>query len=207
MHISMSRLLLAAKSQGIHGPSAIAERLGESPQTINNWVDRGVSKRGLVRAEQVFGCSAAWLENGTGNPPADDRVAHGPVHRMVPVVSWATAGSWVQAVDPIAPGIAEEWLPTTRPVGPLAFALRARGDSMEPVIADGAVVIVDPDAAPGHGRVVVVRLGGGEVTIKRLVVDAGRSYLRPDNPRYPVLQLADDAVVCGVVKQVILDLD
>jgi hypothetical protein len=67
MNEQMTRLYSAAKSlKGIEGPSAIAKLLNVSPQTINNWEDRGISQDGLLRAQEIIGCDAIWLRDATG---------------------------------------------------------------------------------------------------------------------------------------------
>jgi len=74
---------------------------------------------------------------------------------------------------------------------------------MEPAIPDGSIIIVDPNRDPQNGQIVVVRQNhDSEATVKRLVIDGGYSYLKPDNPRYPIMQMADDAVFCGVAIEV-----
>lgn len=68
MDIQMTRLYQAAKElKGIDGQSNIARMLGTSPQTVKNWEIRGISKQGLVKAQEVLGVSATWLETGQGN--------------------------------------------------------------------------------------------------------------------------------------------
>lgn len=142
-------------------------------------------------------------------PMEQDGIAPGPdITARVPLISSTTAGQWSEVVDNLQPGDAEDWIVTTARVGPHAYALRIQGDSMEPIIPDGAIVVVDPDASADHNRVVIVRQNGhSEATCKRLIYDGGKPYLRPDNPRYPIIEMAPDAVICGVVRQVVVDLD
>ncbi len=98
------------------------------------------------------------------------------------------------------PGVAEEWISTTERIGPNAFALYVRGDSMEPEFSDGDIILVDPAEPARPGDYVVVRLEAeAEVTFKQLVIDGPRRYLKPLNPRYPILEVTTDAVICGVV--------
>jgi len=62
MHPSMVKLYDAAKnSRGVVGQSAVARALVESPQTVKNWEQRGISKGGAVKAQAVFGCNANEL--------------------------------------------------------------------------------------------------------------------------------------------------
>lgn len=144
----------------------------------------------------AYGSGAGRLEAGPG------------VSARVPLVSWVTAGRWCEAVDNFQPGDAEEWVDTTKRVGGGAFALRVRGDSMEPRCPDGAVIIVDPERDAVNGSLVVVRLqADAEATFKKLVVEGGRRFLAPLNPRYPVLEITGPAVICGVVRQILIDLD
>lgn len=70
---------------------------------------------------------------------------------------------------------------------------------MEPEFWDGEIIIVDPERNAKHRDYVVVRLDGGEATFKQFIVDAGRKYLKPLNKRYPILEITQDAVICGVV--------
>lgn len=129
----------------------------------------------------------------------------------VPLISWVQAGSWAAIADNFQPGDAEEWVGTTVPIHQHTFALRVRGDSMtnpagEPSFPDGAVIIVEPDAVNGletmlNQFVIVKRAADDEATFKRLVKDAGRYYLKPLNPQYPMLDLREDDVFCGVVRE------
>lgn len=77
MHETMIRLYQAADElAGLIGQSDVARYLGQSPQTLNNWERRGMSKGGMLIAQRRFGCSAVWLETGQGDmcdlAPADE---------------------------------------------------------------------------------------------------------------------------------------
>lgn len=123
------------------------------------------------------------------------------------MISFAQAGHLADVADPFLPGVADRWVNHTSKVGSKAYALRIRGDSMEPGIIDGSIIIVDPDRRPENGQIVVVRQNHDtEATVKRLVMDGSKRYLRPDNPRYPILEASEDAVYCGVAVQVMRDL-
>jgi SOS-response transcriptional repressor LexA len=135
-------------------------------------------------------------------------VSPGPELRgRVPLISWTTAGKWAEAQDPYGPGEAEEWVVTTATVGPNAFALRVVGDSMEPKIPDGAIVIIDPARNFQHGSVVLAkRTMDQEATLKQLWYDGPVPKLRPLNPRYPILDMPPDTRIIGVAVRIELDL-
>ncbi len=64
------------------------------------------------------------------------------------------------------------------------FLLTVRGDSMIGAgIFDGDLVIVRCQPAADSGDLIVALLGN-EATVKRLDMDAGRPFLRPENPAY-----------------------
>lgn len=122
----------------------------------------------------------------------------------VPLISWIQAGQWSDAIDNLQPGEGER-IHTTYRVRKHTYALRVRGDSMEPKFPDGAILIVEPDENPEPGSFVIIRQNGGEATFKQLVQDGTSRYLKPLNSRYPILELKPDAVFCGVVKRVEMD--
>ena len=65
MHETMVRLYEAARTlKGLTTQSEVARAFNFSQQRIKNWEARGMSKGGMLKAQEVFGCSATWLETG-----------------------------------------------------------------------------------------------------------------------------------------------
>ena len=78
--------------------------------------------------------------------------------------------------------------------------------SGRPTYPEGSQIIVDPDVDAVNGSRVVVKLETSqEATFKQLVIDAGVRSLKPLNPRYPLMQISERAVICGVVVQTVMD--
>jgi len=95
---------------------------------------------------------------------------------------------------PLAPG--------ARRRSPEAFALRVRGDSMiDADIQDGDMVIVEP-GIPKHGDIVAALIDG-ETTLKRLVKQGGKVYLKAENKHYPNLEPVSSLVIQGIAKQIV----
>ena len=67
------------------------------------------------------------------------------------------------------------------------FALRVKGDSMNPRICDGDVLIVRQQKNADSGDVVVVRIGEEDATVKRYVRNEGSITLQPFNTAYEPL--------------------
>lgn len=80
------------------------------------------------------------------------------------------------------------------------FLVRARGDSMYPLIRDGDVLVVDKSLDPVHGDVVVAVVAG-DFTVKRLGRAGGQHALIPENEAMaPILIGEDEQVeIWGVV--------
>ncbi|WP_297500540.1 hypothetical protein [Ferrovum sp.] len=67
MNETMKRLYEFLKTNHkLEGQSAVAARLNMSPQTLNNWEGRGISKNGALQAQTIFGCNAHWIISGVG---------------------------------------------------------------------------------------------------------------------------------------------
>ncbi|HEY5993932.1 MAG TPA: S24 family peptidase [Gallionellaceae bacterium] len=199
------------------------EKLGELAgldQTVISKLERGDVQETARIAElaHALGCDALWLATGSAAGGKEARAARykrepvpeAAMHEVsfrgrVPLISYVAAGSWSDAVDNLSPGDAEQWIDTTVPVKRHTYALRVEGDSMEPRFPNGAILIVEPEAEPANGSFVIVRQNGSDATFKQLIHDGGVWYLKPVNPRYPIMQLGPDAVLCGVVKQMIMD--
>ena len=85
---------------------------------------------------------------------------------------------------------------------PESFALRVRGDSMiDADIHDGDMVIVEP-GSPKHGDIVAALIDG-ETTLKRLIKQGGKVYLKSENKNYPNLDPVSELVIQGIAKQVV----
>jgi len=165
------------KSQG-----ALAKQSGVPQSTIGRIIRREVDPQvaNIERIANAFGMSLAELaEVGLGGEPRTGGA-------RVALLSWSEAGSLADAVDVPAPGKAGEWLPRPKRSGERTFALRVRGESMEPGYQHGDIIFVDPDVAPEHGKDIVVRLDDrDDVVFRRMVVEVTRAYLKPVNPSWP----------------------
>ena len=159
-----------------------------------------------IRIARELGVTAGWLQFGAEQaamPLSDYNVTDGPeIGKLAPLISWVKAGSFHEPMDQYSVGDAEDWYPLPKKAGPRTFALRVRGVSMEPRYREGDIIFVDPDAEARHGHRVVVRLEGDkEATFKELVIEGDRSFLKALNPAWPdpLIQITDDATICGVV--------
>lgn len=120
--------------------------------------------------------------------------------RALPVIDQVQAGDWTAPGGTDANGDGLGHVFPATPVGPRAFALEIRGDSMAPEFHPGDRVIVDPDLAPLPGDYVVAKLHDEhEATFKKFRPRPGAGKdktgtieLVPLNPDWPVLTIGRD---------------
>ncbi|MEI7867714.1 MAG: XRE family transcriptional regulator [Candidatus Methylumidiphilus sp.] len=208
--MSLAQRLKQSREQAHISQRELAKRTGLSQQLISK-LENGLveSTTEVFWLAEVLRVDPRWLATGKGDARGEGNIAAGPaITAYVPLISWVAAGCWRDVADPYPPGEGEALVSVTCRVGPNAYALRVQGDSMEPVFPNGSVIIVDPAAEPRQGSYVVVRLDEAEqATFKQLVIDGGTRYLKPLNPRYPLMEIRESATVCGVVRQMVMDFD
>lgn len=191
----------------------IARKLSLSRGTVSQWVNGIAEPKGsnASRLAALLRCNVNWLMNGKGTAEKmpEPELEPGPsIRGKAPVISWIQAGNWLEVEH--QNNDYTDWVAHTASVGKRAFALRVRGDSMTSMsgrtIPDGSIVIVDPDTAYDHGKVVVARLDDSNaVTLKELVIDGTQKYLRPFNNSYPMMPINGNCTIIGVVRQVTQD--
>ena len=123
-----------------------------------------------------------------------NRAIRRPDQAGIPIIGVVTAGYPILAVEHI-----EGYLKIQADDD--SFALRVRGDSMiEAGIYDGDKVIVRPQEFANHGEIVVALIGD-EATVKRLHLQSGEVWLKPENPNYNPIN-GKTAKILGVVKAI-----
>lgn len=86
-----------------------------------------------------------------------------------------------------------------------SFCVRVNGQSMvDAGIDDGDLLVVDKKLAPEDGRIVLAVVNG-DFTVKRLLKNAGRVVLQPENKAFTPLEIDEymDFRIWGVVTGVI----
>ncbi len=110
--------------------------------------------------------------------------------RKIPIISWVTAGKWEEVGDSFQPEDAEDWTETDVK-GEHVFALRVKGDSMEPEFYEGDIIIVNPHVRESSGDYVVVKNDEEEALLKQLKKYGKQRILHPLNPKYADIELSE----------------
>nr|WP_317173259.1 translesion error-prone DNA polymerase V autoproteolytic subunit [Aestuariibaculum sediminum] len=85
------------------------------------------------------------------------------------------------------------------------FFARVSGQSMIGAgLEDNDLLVIDRGLEPQNNRIAVCFLDG-EFTVKRLRVDNGEVWLKPENPNYPIIKITQDNkfLIWGIVTNVI----
>ena len=159
-------------------------------QYVNGKVEPRQSK--LYILGQALKVNEAWLmgydvpmhQKGIVEPNSSSQI-------KVPVLGTVRAGLPMEAVENILDY--EEISEDMARQGDY-FALQIKGDSMEPRIKEGDVVIVRKQPDVESGEVAIVLVNGDEATIKKVQKFNGGINLVPSNPAYEVKTYSKDDI-------------
>lgn len=183
----------------------ISVGVSRTVSSVKEQLDR-LERDGFVRRERGRARSIELTRNLRGRyrrpsqgPPAPEMM---DVHRL-PILGELAAGSPVLAGDNvedflvIGVGVLER--------GAAGAVAKVRGDSMEPELHDGDLVIIQLDAEPRPGQYVAARVGDDdgtdEVVIKVYRRRGKRIVLESLNPEYPPLENGQSII--GVARKVL----
>jgi phage repressor protein C with HTH and peptisase S24 domain len=170
--------------------SGLAKRSGLDPTTFNPSKRRMPDGRARWPSTEslakVLDATGASLEQFTALVTGTRSVGSARPPRRIPLLGFAQAGAsgyFDDAGFPVGAGWDEMSLPE---IGdPNAYGLEISGDSMEPVLRDGDVVVVSPAAPIRRGDRVVARTMADEVMAKQLARrSAKRVELKSLNPAH-----------------------
>ena len=154
----------------------LAQKLNVSRSTVAMW-ETGSSEPSLQMIQRIADVLSVSVAELFGEPA--DPSAHKGI--LIPVLGCVQAGLPNEAVEDVLDY--EEITPELASTGEF-FALRVRGDSMEPRMVEGDVVIVRKQDDAVSGDVVVALVNGDEATIKRLKKRPEGILLIANNPTY-----------------------
>ena len=169
---------------------ALASRLRESLGLVQDFVDRTAKAAALISGPQANGSTHAR----GGHDSAVAVIPFAPDVRLA-----AGSGEIIFEESPeMSIAVAREALATwARPER--LTCVRAAGDSMEPTIRDGDLVVIDAGrTAPLDGGLFAVRTDAGLV-VKRLRQSGSRWLLASDNPVHDPRAAAEDDRILGEV--------
>lgn len=208
MENTTARLYQAARElKGLKNISQIARAFNTSPQTVKNWESRGMSKEGLLKAQQIIGVSALWLETGEGNMQLvsdatklnlesfnnenkdestnEDFITIDQFDIEVscgPGINNANYPDFIRSIN-IPKNEFLEWFGRNKAL-PGIQLVTIKGDSMEPTLPNKAIAFVDSNIKEFQGDGIYAFVLDGEAYIKRLQRIPGKIIAISDNSVY-----------------------
>jgi len=171
-----------------------AQEIGVSSRTLGNYLrgEREPSYDFLRRVRTICGADINWLITGEGTPGASPAAQAGSTDQVaIPRCSFkpsAPDGPLTLSSDnePYL-SVPRAWLSRYLPEGARPGIMEASGDTMDPTIADGDLLLLNISvdrSAIKDGGVFVISIDGS-LLVKRLQVTAdGHILIRSDNDLY-----------------------
>ena len=164
-------LLKRGKSQ-----KDLCDNLGFSPASVSSWVNgTRIPKEGNIVL------MAAYLDCSVDDIALDPKEAHRKRSFSIPVYARVGAGPPLEASEEIVDR--EEISERMASLGSF-YGLRISGDSMEPRIVRGDVVIVRKQDTADDGDIVIAIVNQNDAVCKRLKKYKGGIALVSNNPMY-----------------------
>ena len=171
--------------------SDLAAQMNVRQTTISNW-ETGFSEpdaASLQRLAAIFETTVDYILGG--QRPTTKQGVKIPVYRAV------AAGIPIEAIEDIVDY--EEITPELAATGEF-FGLRIQGQSMEPRICDGDVVIVRKQEDADTGDVAIVIINGDDATCKKIKKDGSGLWLLPNNPAYEPMHYSFEEIAAKPVR-------
>ena len=140
----------------------------------------------------LLGVRLEWLMTGQGKMIKETREP-----TWIPLIAWGDIPKWLSPSRETVSKIDD--YPFPGPVGPDAFVVSMQGSSMEPDIANGDLVVIDPGKPWSDQDLVLASAGPGTETIRKLEMDGGKPVLFLSNPDYPSRSDSERTRILGTV--------
>lgn len=138
----------------------------------------------LKKLAEVLNVSVDYL---IGNDVPPER----PGYVRIPVLGRVAAGIPIDAIEEV---IDWEDISAEAAGGGEYFGLQIKGQSMEPKISDGDVVIVRRQPDVDSGDIAVVLVNGNDATVKRIKKSPQGVTLIPSNPAYEPMYYSNEEI-------------
>lgn len=171
----------------------VADKVGVSEGTISRWESGKIAdmRRDKIMAyAQALNISPAII---MGWDNVDSSSTRESIHagKRIPVLGSVAAGIPIDAIEDVLDweDISEDMAKTGE-----FFGLRIKGDSMQPRIVEGDVVIVRQQPDADSGDVVIVQVNGDKATCKRLAKYSSGISLISFNPAYEPMNYTNEQI-------------
>lgn len=168
----------------------IADYVGVSEATVSRWESGNIAnmRRDRIAAlAQILKVSPIDIMGVTDDDNYDDSIKS----VQIPVLGRVKAGIPMTAIESI---IDYEEISQKQAQTGEFFGLQIKGDSMEPKISEGDVVIVRKQETVENGEIAVVLINGDDATVKKFYKTDAGIKLVSTNPTYDPFFFTPDEV-------------
>ena len=179
------RIKLLREAAGL-SQQELAEKVGYKTASAVNKIELGLrdlNQTKIVRFANALNTTTEYLMSGES-----DKKAKGV---KIPVLGYVRAGIPISAVEEILDY--EEISEEMSSQGDF-FALQIKGDSMEPRMREGDVVIIKQQSTVENGDIAVVLVNGDDATVKKFYRSSSGIKLISINPAYDPFFFTPDEV-------------
>ncbi|MGP6139613.1 LexA family protein [Jeotgalibaca sp. A127] len=162
----------------------LAEQIGKTEATVQRYESGAIKDVKLDVVESLASAlkvSPAYLMGWIGEE-------EGVITRKIPVLGQIACGEPILAEENLD-GYIEE-VEFGLPNGELLY-LRAKGDSMSPVIPEGSLVLIKLQPDVEQNEIAAVMINNTDVTLKRVKKQNGMIILVSENPNYDPIVIPD----------------
>jgi hypothetical protein len=200
-----------------------AKAIKRSPAQVNHWLTghRSLGDAGARHIELTLGLEQGFFD---GKVPygkegiiniasSTDGVAETVAPYQVPQLGEGFTRIDIPDINVIEWGHLNELLEspmfkTPDKVGsnPRLFGLKIQDDTNEPKLMQGSIIEINMDRQAKPGDFVLARYDqDSPPTIKQLIQDGGRTFLKPFNPRYPIITPSQLEIVGVIQRKIIIE--
>ena len=201
--MSIGEMIRRRRTQLCWSQQELADRMGYKSKSTINKIELGVNdvnQETTQKFADVLGVDVGYLLN----IHVETSDLREPAYR-IPIVRRVAAGIPLDSIEEV---IDWEEVPIRKIKNGKYFGLKISGNSMEPAIYDGDIVIVREQPDAEDGEIVVALINGNDGVCKRLKkYNNGMIALMSDNPAYQPMYFNDTEidnvpiVIKGVVKE------
>jgi repressor LexA len=180
--VNVDKIKKLAELQGIK-LTRVCETIGRKVYYLNDVKRHGGSmpQEYIDKIAALLSTTSEYLCDETDDPEIPPKSGTRRVRR-IPVFGNVAAGVPIDAITDIE-DYEEMWDDDASKYGEL-FALRIKGDSMEPKISNGDIVIVRAQPDVDNGETAIVCINGAQATCKKIQKTPEGLMLLSTNPKY-----------------------
>ena len=193
--------LESALSDNDYTMADLGRKIQLSPTVINSWKTRGSIPRADIacKTAQALNTTVEYLI--TGNTCTE--ISNSKSTFLVPILNQELSAGKGQLLpeEDVVEGLLSLPIWLRRKYGNNLGALHVHGDSMQPTLNDGDMVVCDSLGWDKSDGIFAIRLNGNGY-VKRLQVVNGKVLIKSDNPNYETITEPLDSNAMSVIGKV-----